>query len=152
MGTAGSLQSKSCVMSSKLNTILYYATTGLISLGILGGAMQYLTMNERIVAAFSYEMDGEFNAIGFPAWLIYPMAIAKILGIAALWAPVPRWIREWAYAGLFFNLLLAVGAHAFNPINPEDQDAFAAAIMLVILCASRFFLYKKEGTLKAVQA
>ena len=132
-------------MTSKQNTVFYYATTSLIALGIIGGALQYLTMNERIVSAFSYEMNGDFNAIGFPAWLIYPMGIAKILGVVALWAPVSRWIREWAYAGLFFNLLLAVGAHVFNPINPEDGDFLPAAFMLVILCASRFFMGKKEA-------
>lgn len=139
-------------MSTKTTNILYYITTGLISAAILGGASQYLTMSDEIVAAFSFEMNGELNAIGFPAWLIYPMAIAKILGIAALWAPVPRWIREWAYAGLFFNLLLAVGAHAFNPINPADSGAMIPAVFILILAASRFFLYKKEGALKAVQA
>lgn len=139
-------------MSTKTINILYYATTALISVAILGGASQYLSGNEQMVAAFSFEMTGEYNAIGFPAWLIYPMGIAKVLGIAALWIRVPRWLREWAYAGLFFNLLLAIGAHAFNPINPADADAFLPAIFVVILAASRFFLYKKEGALQAVGA
>ncbi len=83
----------------------YYLTTGLVTLIALGGASQYLTMNDRIVAAFSYEMTGEHNAIGFPAWLIIPMGISKVMGAIALWAPfVPKWLREWAYAGFFLTL------------------------------------------------
>ncbi|MEO0336805.1 MAG: DoxX family protein [Pseudomonadota bacterium] len=124
----------------------YYITTGLVSLMALGGALQYLTMQERIVVAFSNEMTGGLNAIGFPAWLIIPMGIMKILGVIALWAPmIPKWLREWAYAGLFFNFLLAIGAHVFNPINPSDSDWPGATAALVLLCLSRFFLYKKEG-------
>ena len=124
----------------------YYITTILISLMTIGGALQYLTMSERIVAAFSYEMAGEFNALGFPAWLIIPMGILKIMGVVAIWLPViPKWLREWAYAGLFFNFLLAIGAHVFNPINPSDQEAPGAIVALILLCMSRFLLYKKEA-------
>ena len=124
----------------------YYITTGLVSILSLGGAFQYFTMNERVVAAFSYEMTGELNALGFPAWLIYPMATLKLLGVIALWLPpIPKWLREWAYAGFFFNFLLAIGAHVFNPINPNDADAPAAIVALVLICLSRFFLFKKEA-------
>ena len=124
----------------------YYITTGLVALMTLGGASQYLTMQERIVVAFSNEMTNGLNAIGFPAWLIIPMGILKIFGVIALWAPmIPKWVREWAYAGLFFNFVLAIGAHVFNPINPNDSDWPGGAVALLLLCLSRFFLYKKEG-------
>ena len=72
---------------------------------------------------------------------------AKLLGVIALWAKVPKLLREWAYAGIFFNLLLAIGAHVFNPVNPNDMEAFVPAIPLVMLLVSRYTLYKKEGAL-----
>ena len=124
----------------------YYLTTILVSLMVLGGASQYLMMSERIVVAFSNEMSGGHNAIGFPSWLIIPMGILKVAGVVALWVPqVPNWLREWAYAGFFFNFLLAIGAHVFNPINPNDADWPGAFVALVLICLSRFFLYRKES-------
>ncbi|MFK7826764.1 MAG: DoxX family protein [Oligoflexales bacterium] len=93
----------------------YYLTTVLVSIIALGGASQYLMMSENVVVAFSNEMTGELNAIGFPSWLIVPMGILKVLGVATLWVPlIPKWLREWAYSGFFFNFLLAIGAHVFS--------------------------------------
>lgn len=125
----------------------YQVSTGLISMMTFGGALLYLTRNERILAAFSYEMSGEFNAIGFPSWLILPMGILKILGVIGIAVPrIPLVVREWAYAGLFFNFLFAVGAHLYNPINPNDSDYTAAVVSLLLLTISRVMLsLKVEG-------
>lgn len=122
----------------------HWLSTGLISIMTFGGAMLYLTKNERILAAFSYEMTGEFNAIGFPSWLIFPMGILKILGVIGIAVPrIPSVVREWAYAGLFFNFLFALGAHLYNPINPNDSDHGAAVVSLVLLIISRVMLSLK---------
>lgn len=52
-----------------------------------------------------------FVAYGYPAYLVIPLAIAKVVGvIVILWRPL-RWITEWAYAGFFFDLILAVTGH-----------------------------------------
>jgi hypothetical protein len=125
--------------------IAYKISTGLVSLMMLGSAFMYLSMNEKVIHAFSSELVGDFNAIGFPAWLIIPMGIAKLLGVIALWAPVPKFLREWAYAGFFFNFSLAFGAHAFNPINPNDNEIAPALVALVLILVSRYTLCKKES-------
>ena len=124
----------------------YYLSTGLLSLMMLGNVYMYLSFHPLVVHGFSNTLVEGYNAFGFPAWLILPMGVAKLLGVIAFWAPqVPRWLREWAYAGFFFNFLLAFGAHAFNPINPNDGDSAGAVVALVILCISRYTLYKKES-------
>ena len=129
-----------------MKNLPYYITTILVSLMTIGGATQYLMMEERIVVAFSNEMTGGHNALGFPSWLIIPMGILKVAGVLALWLPmIPKLLREWAYAGLFFNFLLAIGAHLFNPINPNDQDWYGGFIALVLISLSRFFLFRKEA-------
>lgn len=139
-------------MNPRMIKVGYYVSTVLLTLPYLGGAFQYLTKNERIMHAYSNEMINGDNAIGFPEWLVLPMGVLKVFGVIAIWAPVPRWIKEWAYAAVFFNLLLAIGAHVFNPINPEDGDAFIAVGLLVFLVLSRYFIFLKEGSLKAVKA
>ena len=47
----------------------------------------------------------EHGYLGYPVYFISFISIAKLLGIAALLIPgFPR-IKEWAYAGLFFDLI-----------------------------------------------
>lgn len=57
-----------------------------------------------------------FNAgtkpLGYPDYFAYALIVCKILGSAAIMLPkLSRTIREWAYAGLTFNLLFAVISH-----------------------------------------
>lgn len=129
----------------KLNNILYFTSTGILTFFLVSGGLVYLSGSERILVAFSNEMTNEHNAIGFPAWLITPMAILKLSGAVALWLPiVPKWLREWAYAGIFFNLLFAIGAHVFNPINPNDTDLIAILPFAMVI-VSRITLFRREA-------
>ncbi|MCW8980607.1 MAG: DoxX family protein [Altibacter sp.] len=57
-----------------------------------------------------------FNAgtkpLGYPDYFAYSLIICKILGATALMFPkLPNKLREWAYAGLTFNLIFAVISH-----------------------------------------
>ena len=51
-----------------------------------------------------------FVQLGYPTYTLYFNAIAKFLGGIAIVAPVPRVLKEWAYAGYLFILLLALQA------------------------------------------
>ena len=85
--------------------IVYWGSTGLISLLMLFSASMYL---------FNYEeISKVFLSLGFPVFIIYPLAIAKLLGITAILTRKVKTLTEWAYAGFFFDLLLAFGAHWF---------------------------------------
>jgi hypothetical protein len=76
--------------------------------------------------------------LGFPTWLIYPMAIAKILGIVAVLVKISPILKEWAYAGLFFNSTLALAAH----LAVSDGNWPLAAMALTAVIVSRIFLPK----------
>lgn len=57
-----------------------------------------------------------FNAgtkpLGYPDYFAYSLIICKTLGATALMLPkLPSKLREWAYAGLTFNLIFAVISH-----------------------------------------
>ena len=109
------------------NKYIYWAVTGLFSLMILGGASMYL-FNTEMVAT-------NFTKLGYPTHLIYPLAILKILGITAILTKKSQTLKEWAYAGFFFNLSLAVMAH----INAGDGEAPAAGVALTLLLTSYGF-------------
>ena len=57
------------------------------------------------------DVQAEFARLGFPTWITVPLAIMKLLAVATIWLVPSRLIRHFAYAGLFFNFVLAWAAH-----------------------------------------
>lgn len=51
-----------------------------------------------------------FTDLGYPVYTMYFNAIAKLLGAAAILFPVPRFLKEFAYAGYLYIILLATQA------------------------------------------
>jgi len=111
---------------NKRNKIIYLVATGLLSVNMLLSAGMYLFKHEMVV-----EM---FTSLFYPAYIIYPLAIAKILGLIAIWSDKSRTLKEWAYAGFVFELLLAFSAH----INVGDGESLPAAIALLLVLISYY--------------
>jgi hypothetical protein len=80
-----------------------------------------------------------FNKLGFPAYIIYPLAVAKTLGVVAILTKKSRTLKEWAYAGFFFNFILAASAH----INAGDGVNVVPAIVSLVLLAISYFTDRK---------
>jgi hypothetical protein len=107
--------------------IIYWIATALLCGIMLFSASMYFTKYEMV--------KGFFVFLGFPTYIIYPLATAKILGVLAIISKKSNLIKEWAYAGFFFNTCFAAAAH----INAHDGGqgmAFAAMVSLII---SRIF-------------
>lgn len=111
----------------KTQKIIYYATTGLLSLLMIFSAGLYF-FNHAAVADI-------FTKLGFPTYIIYPLAIAKILGLIAIWTKYSKSLTEWAYAGFFFDFVLALSAH----LNAGDGEWIPAAVALILLASSYYF-------------
>ena len=73
---------------------------------MLFSAYNYLTKHDVMAGFFDY-----FN---YPTYLVYPLAISKLLGLIAIWGNFSKLLRGLAYAGFFFNTLLAFFAHYIN--------------------------------------
>jgi len=61
------------------------------------------------------------DGMGFPVYFIQFISIAKILGVIAILTPNLYRVKEWAYAGLFFDLAGAIysgiaAAGKFDPL------------------------------------
>ena len=52
-----------------------------------------------------------FAHLGFPDYFRVELALAKLLGVVLLLAPVPARLKEWAYAGFAITLGSALIAH-----------------------------------------
>lgn len=111
----------------KSNKIIYYIGTGLFTFFILFGAYNYL-FNTAV-------MKDAYTALGYPSYLVVPMAIVKLFGLVAVWSRKNALLKEWAYAGFFFDFVLAFTAHYMV----GDGQGMFAALALIGLIISRVF-------------
>lgn len=106
----------------KTQRIIYWIATGLLTAMMLFSAGMYF---------FNYEeVQKLFSAFGFPTYIIYPLAIAKLLGLAVILSRKGGVLVEWAYAGFFFNVVLAFFAH-FMIDDGEHIGAFVALVLVM---------------------
>jgi hypothetical protein len=76
--------------------LLYWTFTGLFALLMLFSGIQNTLVTPESVAILSH--------LGYPSYIIPFLGVAKILGAITIIVPgFPR-LKEWAYAGLFFDL------------------------------------------------
>lgn len=71
-----------------------------------------------------------FTRLGFPGYFRVELALAKLLGVALLLAPVAPRLKEWAYAGFAITLTSAVIAHLSVGDGPEAWGWAAATGVL----------------------
>ena len=114
----------------KTSRIIYWISTGLLCLMMLLSAGMYV-INYAGVSEI-------FTSLGYPTYIIYPLGIAKILAVVAILTKKSVILKEWAYAGLFFDFVLAMTAH----IMINDGEFGGAAFALVALAVS--YVYDKK--------
>jgi uncharacterized membrane protein YphA (DoxX/SURF4 family) len=114
------------MQESKARSIGYWFTTSLVSLNLLIAGSAYL-------AGVQVVRDG-FAELGYPAYLIMLLGGCKLLGGLALLAPgLPR-LKEWAYAGIAFNLIGAAVSHA--AVGHPAAKVIAPLVVLALAGAS----------------
>ena len=65
---------------------------------------------------------------------------AKFVGLVVLLAPVPAWLKEWAYAGITFDLGSAVIAHLAVGDGPQ---AWVWPAGTALLWGLSYFLWRR---------
>jgi len=91
----------------KKNKIIYWVATAIIVLW--EGVMPLATM----LLAPQYVNAGT-KPLGYPDYFAYTLIICKVLGVIAISYPkTPAKLKEWAYAGLTFNLIYAFISHTY---------------------------------------
>jgi hypothetical protein len=111
-------------MNDKMVTWVYWLSTGLVALVYLGGAAFYISMHDMVAGMYE-------AVLRYPTYIIWPLAILKILGaVVILWRPNAM-VTDWAYAAMFWHLLLAASAHvaAGDPSWPPAAIAWVALIV-----------------------
>ena len=119
----------------KRDGIIYYIATGLLTLFMLFSISMYFFNHEEVAAMFT--------DFGYPTYIIYPYAIAKLLGLIAIWFLGNTFLKEWAYAGFFFAFFLAFFAH----VMIGDGEQMGVVIALIFLIVSYIFSKKINKTI-----
>jgi hypothetical protein len=88
-------------MKPKTINILYWVCTVLFAILMVFSAMGGIKPNDETIKMMH---DG----LGYPVYFIQFISIAKVLGAITILIPGLNRVKEWAYAGLFFDLAGAI--------------------------------------------
>lgn len=108
----------------KTQKIGYWAATSLVALAFAAGGAMDLSGAPPALESMA--------KLGYPAYLASLLGVWKVLGVVAVLAPrFPR-LKEWAYAGMFFDLTGAAVSHA------ASGDAMGKVVTPLVLLSLVF--------------
>src|ERR1700733_12936567 len=87
----------------KATKIIYWISTVLIAGLFAMSAVLYLSHSPKVVEGF--------KELGYPEYLPNILATGKILAVITLLVPKFPRLKEWAYAGLVFDVIGAFWSH-----------------------------------------
>ncbi|MGJ8739029.1 DoxX family protein [Zobellia laminariae] len=119
----------------KKDKTVYWLSTTLLCLLFIMGAMMYI---------FNYpRAESFFINLGFPTWIIYPLATLKIIAPIVILVRKSLFLKELAYAGFVFDALLALVAH----LMVRDGEYLFAILALFFTVISWIYDRKVFGKL-----
>lgn len=116
--------------------IFYWIFTGLFAFLMLGSSIPDIISSPVAIKG----MHGE---LGYPVYFVPFIGVAKFLGVIAILVPgFPR-LKEWAYAGLSFDLLGAT--YSILAIGKPD---WTFMILPLALATASYVFYQKRKKLR----
>jgi hypothetical protein len=106
--------------------IAYWTSTAIACLALLG-SLSYLTGSPEVVAGFA--------KAGYPQHLRIVLGIAKPIAAIVLLLPGFALLKEWAYAGVTFALVMATIS---SYLSGEGLKAGLPVILLALVAISYF--------------
>ena len=110
----------------KAKSIAYWITTILVAFAIgSGGAAQLARLPQNV--------DGFVRVLHYPLYFVTILGFWKVAGAIVILAPGFARLKEWAHAGILFDLTgaaaswAAVGGSAFHILAPLFIAGFAVA-------------------------
>jgi len=112
--------------NEKIKNIAYWLTTTLGPASFVIGGVLHLTQSEQVVSTL--------NHLGYPAYFALMLGTWKVLGAIAIVVPGFPHLKEWAYAGFFFDLTAAAVSRA--AVGDSAADIVAPLVFLALVIAS----------------
>jgi hypothetical protein len=104
--------------------VAYWITTVLGPASFVIGGVLFLSRAEQPLSQLTH--------LGYPAYLLYILGVWKILGAIAVVVPGLPLLKEWAYAGFFFELSGAAASHALAGDGPSQIAQPLVFLALVV--------------------
>lgn len=118
--------------------IVYWGSTSLVALSLLM-ALTYLSGSEQVVSGFA--------KAGYPQHLRIVLGIVKPIAAIVLLIPGFALLKEWAYAGVTFALVMAfISAY----LSGESPSTWILPPMLLVLLAISYVTRPPSRRLKQV--
>jgi hypothetical protein len=112
-------------MTTKTVKIIYWTGAALTSLWFAASGFGELTKNQLV-------WDITLK-LGYPSHFIYILGVAKLSGVAVLLTPNKLLrLKEWVFAGLFFDIIFAFLSKIAVLGFPATIDAIVAFIMVAV--------------------
>ena len=112
---------------------LYWIVTGLMAAFMMLASVPDILRNPQAVSIFMH--------LGYPVYLLVFLGTAKMLGAVAILVPGSGRLREWAFAGLIFDLLGALYSHLSVGDPPTG---WMPAVIGLLLVSGSYFLYRRQ--------
>ena len=106
--------------------IAYWGSTALACLALFG-SLSYLTGSEQVVSGFA--------KAGYPQHLRIVLGIAKPVAAIVLLLPGLALLKEWAYAGVTFALVMAIIS---GYLSGDVKSWILAPVVLALVAVSYF--------------
>jgi hypothetical protein len=112
--------------------IIYWIFTGLLSALMLFSALGGLFAPADGIVVFKH--------LGYPTYLLPFLSVAKLLGVVAILFPRYPRLKEWAYAGFFFDI---TGALYSSICVGDPASGWAPMIIGYIIIFGSYFYYHR---------
>jgi hypothetical protein len=117
----------------------YWICTGLLALWLVPSGVLDILRAPGVVEILHH--------LGYAAYVGVILGVGKLLAIAAIVTPQTRLLREWAYAGMTFDLIGAFISHMV--VRDPLRIAFIPLLVLG-LAAGSYFLRADHLRLRSV--
>ena len=117
---------------TKLLTRLHWVSTGL-----LAAFMLMASIPDILQAPLAIDV---FRHLGYPTYLLPFVGTAKVLGVVAVVLPIFERVKEWAYAGLVFDLTGALHSHLSVG---DPASAWLLPIIGLVLVTASYLFYRR---------
>lgn len=124
-------------MKPKTTSILYWVFTLLFSALMVFSSISGIGPNEQGIEVLH-------KGLGYPIYFIQFISWAKITGVVAILIPgINKTIKEWAYAGLFFDLVGAVYS-GFGAANWAFNPLILTMLIWIVPGVLSYYFWKKR--------
>lgn len=116
-------------------TLFFWLITGLMAAFMGLGALLDVSAAPDAAALITH--------LGYPLYFMPYIGVLKLLGITAVLLPMtPSWLREWSYAGLFFDVTGAL----YSAMAVGDAPVtWLPALLGIVLIVGSYGLYRRRA-------